>query len=81
MKNFGLALMTACYVFLNGCSHLTEFPDLQTWMQPYERELLADPYMSFSHDPIRQNFRRHVHETREGAKGGYSGTGGGCGCN
>lgn len=50
-------------------------------VQPYERGQLADPIMSFSRDPVSDNYRRHVYETREGARGASTGQGGGCGCN
>lgn len=81
MKNSAFIALTVLYLCLNGCTHLPEIPSLKTWLQPYERELLADPYMNFNHDPITQDFRRHVYETREGANGGFNSKGGGCGCN
>ncbi len=68
-------------VFLLVSGGCAELPRLQTWVQPYERELLADPYMNFNHDPITQSFRQHVYQTREGANVGSSSNGGGCGCN
>lgn len=51
------------------------------WVQPYEREFLADPIMSFSRDPLSDKHRLHVFEVREGARGAQGGAGGGCGCN
>jgi len=73
------SIITLC--FLLGSIGCTELPRLQSWVQPYERELLADPYMNFNHDPITQSFRQHVYQTREGANVGFSSNGGGCGCN
>jgi hypothetical protein len=49
-------------------------------VKPYERELLAQPGMSFSPDPGNDSFQ-HALESREGAFGGNGASGGGCGCN
>jgi hypothetical protein len=48
---------------------------------PYEREHLAKPSMDFARETRETGFRSHVHESREGATGGYGAAGGGCGCN
>ncbi|MEM7607433.1 MAG: DUF4266 domain-containing protein [Myxococcota bacterium] len=48
---------------------------------PYERETLAEPGMEAGHEDAEMEFRAHVHDSREGATGGHSSTGGGCGCN
>jgi hypothetical protein len=48
---------------------------------PYEREHLAKPSMDFARESREIGFRSHVHESREGATGGYGAAGGGCGCN
>jgi len=50
-------------------------------VKPYERELLADPLMSFSRDPLSDQHLQHVYEVREGARGATTSQGGGCGCN
>lgn len=50
-------------------------------VKPYEREMLADPLMSFARDPISDRYREHVNEVREGARGAGTSQGGGCGCN
>ena len=78
MKYISFLIALAFLLVSSGCTNL---PRLQTWVQPYERELLADPYMNFNHDPITQGFRQHVHQTREGANVGFNSNGGGCGCN
>ena len=65
---FLLALTSAC-------------SNLQPWVMPYEREVLADPLMSYSRDPMLDRYRQHVFEVREGARGGGGVQGGGCGCN
>ena len=54
---------------------------VQPWVKPYERNLLADPIMSFNRDPVSQSYLHHVRESREGARGAEGGDGGGCGCN
>jgi hypothetical protein len=48
---------------------------------PYQRGHLADPTMETSHENAETRFRAHVHDSREGATGGYGSSGGGCGCN
>lgn len=50
-------------------------------VKPYEREMLADPLMSFARDPISDRYAQHVYEVREGARGAGVAQGGGCGCN
>lgn len=52
-----------------------------TPVKPYEREMLADPLMSFSRDPLSDRHRTHVYEVREAARGATTSQGGGCGCN
>jgi hypothetical protein len=67
----GLLLVT----LLGACS------SLQPWVKPYERERLADPIMNLSRNPIADKHLEHVRDVREGARGGTSVQGGGCGCN
>lgn len=73
MKRITLAGLVL--VLLSGCAHLV--PDVK----PYERELLADPIMSFSRDPVSDMYLDHVYDVREGARGATTTEGGGCGCN
>lgn len=47
---------------------------------PYERGVLAHPTMS-AEDPYTTPLAGHVQAVSEGAAGGVSGSGGGCGCN
>lgn len=54
---------------------------LQPWVAPYERNLLAEPAMSFDRDPVADSYLDHVFQAREGARGAEGGGGGGCGCN
>jgi Domain of unknown function (DUF4266) len=53
-----------------GCAHVA----------PYERGNLARPSMS-AEDPFTTPLAAHVQDVSEGATGGLSGGGGGCGCN
>jgi len=48
---------------------------------PYQREDLSKPSMDMSRRVAESRFEAHVHNAREGASGGESTTGGGCGCN
>jgi len=48
---------------------------------PYQRGLLTRPAMSTEFEANETSFRAHVHDSREGATGGFGSTGGGCGCN
>lgn len=66
-----VGLLLAC----SACS------GVQPWVQPYERERLADRIMAWDRDPLVTSYITHVHENREAAKGGTGATGGGCGCN
>lgn len=50
-------------------------------VKSYEREMLADPIMSFARDPISDLYLNHVYDVREGARGATTSQGGGCGCN
>ncbi|VAW92160.1 hypothetical protein MNBD_GAMMA23-221 [hydrothermal vent metagenome] len=68
-------LVAAFILITTGCS------SLEPWVQPYEREILADPVMSFAREPAIENHFAHVYEVREGSHGAGSGIGGGCGCN
>ncbi len=72
----GLLLGTA--LALGGCASL---PTLEPWVKPYERERLADPIMQAGRNPLTAKHLAHVYEVREGARGGNSVQGGGCGCN
>ncbi|GLR71330.1 DUF4266 domain-containing protein [Agaribacter marinus] len=57
------------------------FFDIGPWVKPYERSNLADPIMAIGRNPIALSYAKHVHESREGARGADGSAGGGCGCN
>jgi hypothetical protein len=67
-------LILLSFYMLSACG-------IEPWVKPYEREALADPIMSLSRDPVADNYRQHVYDTREGARGAGISQGGGCGCN
>jgi hypothetical protein len=65
-----MALSIVAIAATTGCSHVA----------PYERGNLAHPTMS-AEDPYTTALAAHVEDVSEGATGGLSGGGGGCGCN
>ncbi len=62
---------------LSGCAQLSVEP----WVQPYERQNLADKIMRIDRHPIANQHVAHVYEARESARGSEGAGGGGCGCN
>lgn len=64
---FGAAALALA---LGGCANV----------KPYEREKLADPIMSGGSEMAKQTLEDKLNSTREGALGGGTGVGGGCGC-
>jgi len=50
-------------------------------VKPWERDLLARPEMGLNPDPAETRRRDHIFFAKEGALGGGSAGGGGCGCN
>jgi hypothetical protein len=49
-------------------------------VKPKEREVLSDPILQIRPDDYGQKLEEHNRPRREGAVGGRSGEGGGCGC-
>lgn len=66
---------------LLGLLFLTACSSMQPWVQPYERDMLADPIMAFGRHPVALQHVAHVRDSREAAKGANGSGGGGCGCN
>jgi hypothetical protein len=64
-------LITAA--FLSGCATLG--------VQPWERDLLAEPAMQVDPDPVQSGYDDHIYFSIEGSSGGRTFGGGGCGCN
>jgi hypothetical protein len=50
-------------------------------VKPQDKELLADPAMSYGSGGEAEIQEEHVLSNREGAAGAGRATGGGCGCN
>lgn len=50
-------------------------------VQPWQKGNLANSEMSFSPDALQARFEEHAYHSKEGASGGLSVGGGGCGCN
>ena len=50
-------------------------------VRPEDKELLADPSMTFGGEGPVGAQREHAHNNREASFGGGGVTGGGCGCN
>ncbi|HKU85697.1 MAG TPA: DUF4266 domain-containing protein [Casimicrobiaceae bacterium] len=49
--------------------------------KPWEKGDLARPSMRFDADPLAARATAHVYQSKEGAAGGGTVGGGGCGCN
>ena len=50
-------------------------------VRPQDKEHLAEPSMAFSSGGASTEHEQHVLDNREGASGGGTTRGGGCGCN
>lgn len=50
-------------------------------VKPHEKELLADPAMTYGSGGEADTQEEHVLNNREGTAGARGGDGGGCGCN
>jgi hypothetical protein len=56
---------------LTGCSTV----------QPWEKQNLAKPQMTFEGDKLETGYVEHIYSSKEAASGGAGVGGGGCGCN
>lgn len=66
--------LVTCFIlgiFLTGCAKV----------EPWQRQYLASPEMSYDSMPLNYAFREHIYFSREAANGEKSAAGGGCGCN
>jgi hypothetical protein len=68
-------------IILGFCAINWACASIEPWVQPYERENLADPIMSVNRNPVASSYTNHAFQAREGARGAEGGAGGGCGCN
>jgi Domain of unknown function (DUF4266) len=67
------AALGLCAAALTGCGTLG--------VQPWERDLLAQPGMALSTSPLESAIDDHTYFSKEAATGGRGFGGGGCGCN
>ncbi|HJU24212.1 MAG TPA: DUF4266 domain-containing protein [Casimicrobiaceae bacterium] len=69
-------MLVACVavVTIGGCAAIDP-------PKPWEKGDLARPSMRFDADPIATKAQDHIYQSREGAGGGGTVGGGGCGCN
>ncbi len=74
IKKSCYALVLMSMLGLSGCA-------LGTAVQPWEKETLARPEMTFEGDKLDNAFTEHIYSSKEGASGGAGVGGGGCGCN
>jgi Domain of unknown function (DUF4266) len=65
------AALLVCALALGACSTV----------KPQDKELLADPAMSYGSGGEAELQEEHVLSNREGAAGAGRASGGGCGCN
>ncbi len=71
-----LFLLISIYTtIIVGCSALPEPVPV------YKRGTLAKQNMALDVDPLEASLRQSSFANKAGASGGFSGTGGGCGCN
>ena len=71
--------MTRTPVFMFALLIVTTFAGCST-VKPWEREYLADEIMQFDQNALNVEWHVHVEEVLEGSRGGFTGSGGGCGC-
>jgi hypothetical protein len=67
------ALVLGATALLGGCASMG--------VQPWERDLLAQPAMAPEGVPLHGDLDDHVYFSKEAATGGRGFGGGGCGCN
>ena len=70
-KLIAVATTLTLSVLLVGCGTV----------QPWQKGNLAKEEMAFDSDPLQTRFEEHTYFSKEGASGGMSVGGGGCGCN
>ena len=69
-----LLIAIAAAVLVTGCESMPK-------VQPWEKGNLAKPKMAVDWDAREARFADHTYFSKEGASGGASVGGGGCGCN
>lgn len=71
MRFFSACFFLLCLSFLSGCANVKQI----------ERGRMASKIMQLEPQPEEAKFLNAVNSYREGAAGGSSSVGGGCGCN
>ena len=66
-------LFLVASALLGGCATMG--------VQPWERDLLAQPGMELDENPLMTALDDHIYFSKEASTGGASFGGGGCGCN
>ena len=66
-------LATCAVLVLAGCAGLG--------VEPWERDVLAQPEMQFDAAPLDAALDDHIYFSKEATSGGRGYAGGGCGCN
>jgi hypothetical protein len=70
---FRLTVLAVAAAFVGGCAAMK--------VHPWDRDLLAEPAMSFDPVPMLNAIDAHIYFSTEGSTGGQEMDGGGCGCN
>ena len=68
-----IAALLAAALACGGCA--------ATAVQPWDRDLMAQPKMRLVPRPLETAVDDHVYFSKEGSTGGLDVAGGGCGCN
>ena len=66
-------IAVAAMLMLGGCAHIG--------VQPWQRDSLARQSMQPANEGTVGSYHDHIYFSKEGATGGRSADGGGCGCN
>ncbi|MDB1125827.1 DUF4266 domain-containing protein [Vibrio algarum] len=73
MNSIKISMMVVGVCLLAACSQLG--------VQPWERDLLADPRMELQGNEVDKSFDDHIYFSKEATSGGRGSAAGGCGCN
>ena len=70
-----------CRALLGGVASMALTGCATMGVQPWERDLLAQPGMQLDPDPLMTALDEHIYFSKEASTGGANFGGGGCGCN
>jgi hypothetical protein len=74
-----LTRVVALLLVVGGLSSLAGCASMG--VEPWERDVLAEPGMQLDPLPIVTALDEHIYFSKEATTGGLAGGGGGCGCN